>query len=90
MRWARKFLRSLKRTIRRLRKCDSNGFDATMYNPSPGKKRRSRRYQSDSNTKSGPEKATAPTHKRAFKFDFEVPKRWKDIIRLDADAGNTL
>ena len=33
-RWARKFLRSLKKTMHRLRKCDFNGFDATSYNPS--------------------------------------------------------
>ena len=60
--WAHKFLRSLKRTMCRLRRCDFNGFDVTTYHLSPGKKRRSRRYQSDSKTKSGPEKATAPTH----------------------------
>ena len=72
--WACKFLRSLKLTLHRLRRCEFNSFDGTMYNPSPGKKWRSCRYQNNNKTKSGPIKVTALTHKRTFKFGFEVPK----------------
>ena len=88
--WARKFPRSLKQTLCRLRICGFDGFDMTTYNLSPGKNRRSCCYQSDCKNKSGPIKATAPTHKRNFKFGFEVPKNWKDILRLDGATGNTL
>jgi hypothetical protein len=89
-RWTHTFLKSLKRTLRRLRRCEFDGFDATTYNPFPGKKRSSRRYQSDNKIKSGHIKATAPTYKRTFNFCFKVPKNWKDILRLDGAAGNTL
>ena len=56
----------------------------------PGKKWRSRCYQSDSKTKSGHIMTTAPTYKRTFRFGFEVPKNRKDTIRHDGAAGNTL
>ena len=41
-RWARAFLRSLRCTLRRLRRTTFLGYSATTYNPSP-KKSRSRR-----------------------------------------------
>jgi len=87
-RWARSFLRSLKRTLRRLRRCHMFGFDATTYHPTP-KKRRSRRatqLQRDEERKQ--EKTTEPKCKRTFKYGLEVPKNWKDILRIDAAAGN--
>ena len=44
-RWARLFLRSLRLILRRLRRTDILGFEATTFNPTPtNKKRRSRRY----------------------------------------------
>ena len=86
--WARLFLRSLKRTLRRLRRSSILGFTATTYNPSP-KKLRSRRGKSLTiNGKAIKPSIVAPTHSRDFKFGLEVPKSWQDIIRIDTAAGN--
>jgi len=87
-RWARAFLRSLKRTLRRLRRCHTFGFEASTYHPSP-KKRRSRRATTEHKAaERAQEKATEPKGKRIFKYGLEVPKNWKDILRIDEAAGN--
>ena len=90
-RWDRTLLRSLKRTLRRLRRRDFFGFDVTTYNPSRGKQqRRSRSYTNCAKDPSGLKVSTKPTQKRTFKFGVEVPKNWKDIIIIDEAAVNTL
>ena len=90
-RWARLFLRSLRRTLRRLCQSDILGFEATTFNPVPSnKKRRSRRYAKAAKiTKEAGNAGSGQRRKRAFKFGIEVPKTWADILRLDAAAGNT-
>ncbi len=90
-RWARLFLRSLQRTLRRLCQSDILGFEATTFNPVPSiKKQCSRRYaKAAKTTKEAGNAASGQRRKRAFKFGIEVPKTWADILRLDAAAGNT-
>ena len=85
-RWARFFLRSLKRTLRRLRRSSFFGFQSTSFEPTP-KKRRSRRYTPTFMHKMAIDEPL-PNDRRTFKFGLEVPRNWKDILRLDAVAGN--
>ena len=76
--------------MRRLKRTYYLGFDATSYNPSP-RKRRSRRYAK--NTKTSivvSHGATKENSKKSFKFRFEVPKNWKEILRIDEAAGNSM
>ena len=87
-RWARAFLRSLRCTLRRLRRTTFLGYTATTYNPSP-KKTRSRR--SKLRTEEARVRDAVPFAKcrRTFKYGLEVPKSWKDIMRIDDAAKNT-
>ena len=90
-RWARAFLRSLKRTIRRMKRVAFLELEASSYDPNPSKKacsRRAKRHARKANAKDAVHKP--PKGKRTFKYGLEVPKTWKDIIRIDAAAGNTL
>ena len=86
-RWARKFLRSLKRTLRRLRRCNFFGFTSTTYRQSHKRARRGKELvvngKKVSITPTSPSKSVRP-----FKYGFEVPQNWKDIIRLDTANGN--
>ena len=50
----------------------------------------SRCSKSDSKTKSGPDLTPASTHKITLKFGFKVPKKCKDVPRIDDATGNTL
>ena len=52
--------------------------------------RRSRRYSKDKKVHGQvlPKKPTLPKKVRPFKFGIEVPKTWKDVLRIDSDAGN--
>ena len=73
--------------MRRLKRTDYLGFDSTSYNLSP-RKRRSRCYAK--NTKNPvvvSNGTTKDNSKKSFKFRFEVPKNWKDILRIDEDTG---
>ena len=88
-RWARLFLRSLKRTVRRLRLSDFFGFEASTFNPNPtSKKRRSRRYAQNPEVPAGMSHKTPTKRNKIFKFGLEVPKSWKDILRIDGESGN--
>ena len=89
-RWNRLFLRSIKRKMRRLRRSDFFGFEASTFNPSStSKKRRSRRYAQNNGVSASTSHKT-PTTKRSrnFKFGLEVPKSWRDIMRIDDESGN--
>jgi hypothetical protein len=67
-RWARLFLRSLRLTLRRLRRTYILGFEATTFNPVPtNKKRRSRRYVRAAKTAEGAGNAV-PASRRKKKF----------------------
>ena len=84
-------LRSLRLTLRRLRRTDILGFETATFNPAPpNKKKRSCRYAHAAETVKGAGNA-APAgrrKKRVFKFGIEIPKTWDDILRLDGAASN--
>ena len=89
-RWARAFLRSLKRTIRRMKRVAFQELEASSYDPNPSKKacsRRAKRHARKAHTRDEIHKL--PKGKRTFKYGLEVPKSWKDFIMIDAAAGNT-
>jgi hypothetical protein len=88
-RWARAFLRSLRMTIRRMRKSNQLGFETSSDFPS--KTRRSRKATIAATSRSRDEESTPQpsTKKREYKYGLEVPKSWKDILRIDKAAGNT-
>ncbi len=88
-RWARAYLRSLKRTLRRLRKVDFFSFESSPFNPSPPKKAHSRRAKRARRMQAEVSTPDPPKCKRTFKHGLEVPRNWKDIIRLDSATGNT-
>ena len=87
-RWARAFLRSLRCTLRRLRRTTFLGYSATTYNPSP-KKSRSRRSRLRTEEERVRDAVPFAKCRRTFKYGLEVPKSWKDIQRIDDAAGNT-
>ena len=88
-RWARTFLRALKRTIRRMKKVDFNYIESSTYDPVVSKK--ARRHVIKRTRRAQAEKPipVPPKGKRTFKHGLEVPKNWKDIKRIDDAAGNT-
>ena len=89
-RWVRLFLRFFKITLRRLHYSDFPGFDATTFNPPHTcKKQCSRRYAKNNKVPAGTShKTPAPQKRRAFKCGLEVPKNWKDILRIYYEASN--
>ena len=88
-RWARAFLRSIKRTIRRLRRSHFFGFVATTHFPTPKKRRSRRATKSDrENDQKEEKKQQGPKRTGTFKYGLEVPKNWKDLLRTDEAAGN--
>ena len=88
-RWARTFLRALKRTIRRMKQVDFSFIESSTYDPVVSKK--ARRQQAKRARRAQAEKPipVPPKGKRTFKHGLEVPKNWKDIKRIDDAAGNT-
>ena len=65
-------------------------LEASSYEPNPSKKalsRRAKRHCRRTQAKEAIHKP--PKGKRTFKYGLEVPKTWKDIIRIDSAAGNT-
>ena len=88
-RWARAYLRSLKRTLRRLRKVDFFSFESSTFNPSPPKKAHSRRTKRARRMQAEVSTPDPPKGKRTFKHGLEVPRNWKDVMRIDYAAGNT-
>ena len=87
-RWARAFLRVLRRTLKRLRRVQFSGLESSTYDPSP-KIARSRRAKRARRAQAEARIPDPPKGKRNFKYGLEVPKNWMDIKRLDAVAGNT-
>ena len=95
-RWARAFLRNLKKTLRRLKQVDWNGFCASTFFPTPIKppyrSRRSRRSRADHRDARRVEKVKnkRPSKKKVkFKYGIEISKSWADILRIDTAAGNS-
>ena len=72
-RWARAFLRVLRRTIKRLRRIQSSGFESTTYYPLP-KKAHSRRAKRTRRAQAEAKTPDPPKGKRNFKYGLEVPK----------------
>ena len=88
-RWARTFLRALKRTIRRMKKVDFNYIESSTYDPVVSKKARRHVVKRARRAQAGKPIPVPPKGKRTFKHGLEVPKNWKDIKRIDDAAGNT-
>jgi len=87
-RWARAFLRSLRRTLRRLRRSSVLIFEATTFYPNPKKRRSRHAAQAEQAKDRAEDKATEGKSKRTFKYGLKVPKNWKDILRIDTAAGD--
>ena len=88
--WARVFLHSLRRTTRRLRRVDFQGFNSstseiTSCRISLDRILRVRRGESKASKK---KKSKSSGPKRTFKHGLEVPRSWKDVVHIDAEAGN--
>ena len=68
----------------------SRKLDATSCHPSPTSKKRQSRYYDRNNGVPActSHKKYVPKKRRTFKFDLEVPKTWKDRIRINDVANN--
>ena len=86
-RWARAFLRSIRRSSRRLRKVQNQGFESIMHDTYPCELslNRFKRVQRAATTAS---KSRSKREPNTLKHGLEVPRNWKDIVRIDAEAGN--
>ena len=87
-RWARAFLRSLRNAERRQRRTKVNGFTSASFLTASSllgtglhKRRRV--------TKTAEPKQHTTRAKRTFKYGLEVPRTWKDVMRLDGESGTT-
>ena len=90
-RWARPFLRYLKRNLRRLRYCSYFGFTATNFRSS--NKKRSRRGKTlvvNGKKVASPTESPTSTSKpsKCFKYGYEVPSSFAAVPRLDRDSGS--
>jgi len=92
-RWARKFLRSLKRTMRRLFRVRYTGYRAMVYDPLPKVPTVRTRHAIAAiaaRAKAKPKKKKSGNSQMgSFKYGIEVPKKWCDFLRIDADMKNT-
>jgi hypothetical protein len=91
-RWARKFLRSLRRTMRRLFRVTDTGFSASTFDPTPSFPTcRTRRATAAAaaKAKTKPKKKAGNKQMGNFKYGLEIPKKWLDVIRIDAKSKNT-
>ena len=86
-RWARAFLRSIRLAIRRLRKTHIFGFGSSTHEPFPSALSHDGVKYARRAATTASKKPKAKKHK-TFKHGLEVPRTWKDIIRIDAEAGN--
>ena len=87
--WTRASMRSLQRNTRRLRRVDFNGFnlsrcDLTYRQFSLECTIRARRGE----TKASKKSSKSSRSQRNFKHGLEVPRSWKDVVRIDAEAEN--
>jgi len=65
------------------------GFDATTHFPTPKKRRSRRATKADrENEQKEEKKQQGPKRTGTFKYGLEVPKNWKDLLRIDEAAGN--
>ena len=83
--WARAFMRTLRRTLKMLRRVHYQYLDSSTYNHMLKKAcsrcaKQSRRVQTENKI------PDFPKGKRPFKYGLEVPKNWK---RIYAATGNT-
>ena len=76
-----------KRTIRRMKHCNMQGFTSSTYDSSPPQqqKRHKRRYIKHNQAEA---KVKVDRTKGTFKYGLEVPKYWKSIIMIDRDIRN--
>ena len=92
-RWARKFLRSVRRTMRRLFRVRYDGFNSRYYTPKPTAPllhcRRVANSKKEKQRRNVKKKATTNKQMGNFKYGIEVPKKWSDVLRLDKAAGDS-
>ena len=92
-RWARKLLQSLKHTIRQLLHVHYKGYRATTYDPLPKVSTFCTRCATSAVTakaKPKPKKKKAGNSQMgSYKNGIKVPKKWCDVLCIDADAKNT-
>ena len=91
-RWARAFLRSLKVTLRRMRRVCNRSFDSRTYVPNPKRPTRGAHLnhkQKVAMRRAQKAKGKAKKTRNEFKYGIEVPRSWRDIIRIDTENGNT-
>lgn len=90
-RWARAFQRALSRTLRRMRKSNCFGFSSSTFNSAPARNQKRFTRRERIQLRRVDKKALPNTKsKREFKYGIEIPRSWKDILRLDSAANNTL
>ena len=78
-RWARSFLRALKRTIRRIKKVDFYHIESSTFDPTVSKKARQTKAKKARLAQAKKPIPVPPKGKRTFKHGLEVPKNWRDI-----------
>ncbi len=92
-RWARKFLRSVRRTMRRMFRVRYDGFNSRYYTPKPTAPiihcRRVAHSKKEKKRRNVKKKATSNKQMGNFKYGIQVPKKWSDVIRLDKAAGDS-
>ena len=88
-RWDRAFLSTLRRTTRRLRRVDSQGFNSYTHEPTPYQfsLNRYKRVRKEK-TQASKKKKKSPSVRKTFKHDHKVPRTWNDVVRIEADAGS--
>ena len=100
-RWARKFLRDLKKTMRRMFRVDYDGYQITVHD-SPEQTLQSRRSTMNANSsraaasqkkrrqQSGKRKKPGKNNRSMgnYKYGVRVPKNWKEARALDKANGD--
>ena len=79
----------MRRTTRRLRKVHTNGFESLTHDIYPCTLRLNR-YKRVCRATTTASNVRAKREAKTFKHGLEVPRNWKDIVRIDAEAGNRL
>ena len=100
-RWARTFLCSLQRAMRRFFKVNHGGFQSNTFDQRADsvitpdsvrvRRRAARAAHATAATKnSSKRKAPAGNNKQMghFKYGVEVPRKWADVVRLDRASGS--
>ena len=93
-RWARLFLRTIRRVRRRMKRSNVFSFYASTYHPTP-KKLRSRRSiklrkaAKDMDTLDAKKHPQARRYVDKIEYGHAVPRKWNDILRLDTYNNNT-